>query len=464
MRTASCRRSVPAGLILAAALSLAAPLRGQEMATAAPALSDAEKLWGLSLVWSEASYNFAFFDQVPDLDWDAAYRENIPRVLATESTWEYYGVLKRFVALLQDGHTRAFLADPDRTYESYPWILLENVQGQVVVSDVGRSLAETVPVGSVIETIDGEPAAQRAMRLWLPEISASTDHGRMDGALGKALNGPPAQAVTIGYVTPEGVRHEATLNRDRSTREDEWLLPTRAALPIFEFRWLDEDIAYVALNRFSDRAVVDEFVATLPELSRAKALVVDVRKNGRGSTNFGYDIAAHLTNDTLPTSAWRTREQVSVYKEWGKSRDEYADYARMDAWYDGGTHGPLAPADGIRVIVPTVVLQEHATFSAAEDFLVAVDGIPHVTTVGRPSGGSTGQPLVVQLPGGGRVNICVKRDSYPDGREFVGYGVQPDVVVETTVAEVQAGRDPVLERALEILRSKVEREGADGAS
>ena len=30
-------------------------------------LSDAEKLYGLSLLWSEAKYNFAFFDQVPEL-------------------------------------------------------------------------------------------------------------------------------------------------------------------------------------------------------------------------------------------------------------------------------------------------------------------------------------------------------------------------------------------------------------
>ena len=59
-------------------------------------LSDVEKLYGLSLFWKEASYNFAFFDQVPDLDWDKTYREYIPKVLATESTAEYYKVLQRF--------------------------------------------------------------------------------------------------------------------------------------------------------------------------------------------------------------------------------------------------------------------------------------------------------------------------------------------------------------------------------
>ncbi len=68
-------------------------------------LSVSEKLYGLSLFWSEVSYNFAFFDQVPDLNWDSAYLEFIPRVIASESTYEYYRELQRFCALLKDGHT-----------------------------------------------------------------------------------------------------------------------------------------------------------------------------------------------------------------------------------------------------------------------------------------------------------------------------------------------------------------------
>jgi C-terminal processing protease CtpA/Prc len=127
----------------------------------------------------------------------------------------------------------------------------------------------------------------------------------------------------------------------------------------------------------------------------------------------------------------------------------------MNAWYDGGTHGAVAPAEGRRLIVPTVVLQEHATFSAAEDFLIAIEKIPQITTVGRPSGGSTGQPLGIDLPGGGRANICTKRDTYPDGRDFVGIGIAPDIFVEARVEDVQKSRDPALDRALELLRSQL---------
>ena len=69
------------------------------------------------------------------------------------------------------------------------------------------------------------------------------------------------------------------------------------------------------------------------------------------------------------------------------------------------------------------------------------------------------QPLPLELPGGGRANICTKRDTYPDGREFVGIGIPPDIVVETSVSDVQEGRDPVLDRGIELLRAKLGRSG-----
>lgn len=449
------RQSGSAVLVPFLGLVLASPVAAQDASSNLPDLSDAEKLYGLSLIWQEANYNFAFFDQVRDLDWDSAYRAFVPRVLETTSTYEYYQQLKRLVALLEDGHTGVWLPDPDREFESYPWVLTHNVEGRVLVANVGRTLEEQIPASSVIETIDGQAAAERALKVWLPYISSSTDHHRQDRALAQALYGPPEEPVTIAYVTPTGERRELTLARDRGTRDDEWLLPTRSTRPRFEFRWLDDGIAYIALNTFNDEGVVTDFEAALPELYRARALVVDIRRNGGGSSGHGYSIAAYLTDDTLRTSAWRTREHVASYKAWGRWSERYEEYHEMNAWRDGGTHGDVAPAEGQRLIVPTVVLQEHETFSAAEDFLVAIDAIPHITTLGRPSGGSTGQPLTIELPGGGRANICTKRDSYPDGREFVGFGIAPDLVLETTVADVQAGRDPQLHRAVELLRGEI---------
>jgi C-terminal processing protease CtpA/Prc len=58
------------------------------------------------------------------------------------------------------------------------------------------------------------------------------------------------------------------------------------------------------------------------------------------------------------------------------------------------------------------------------------------------------------LPGGGSARICIKMDTYPDGREFVGYGIQPDIRVVPTVKDYLENRDVVLEAALKYFEEK----------
>jgi hypothetical protein len=57
-------------------------------------------------------------------------------------------------------------------------------------------------------------------------------------------------------------------------------------------------------------------------------------------------------------------------------------------------------ADVQPFLKPIVVLSSPRTFSAAEDFLVAFKPLKRGLIVGEPSGGSTGQPLIISLPGG----------------------------------------------------------------
>jgi C-terminal processing protease CtpA/Prc len=102
--------------------------------------------------------------------------------------------------------------------------------------------------------------------------------------------------------------------------------------------------------------------------------------------------------------------------------------------------------------VPTVVLTSWRTGSAAEDFLEYLDRAPQITRVGGRTCGSTGQPLKVPLPGGFTAWICVKRDTFPDGRDFVGVGIVPQVEVAPSIDDVRSGRDPVLDRGLAVLR------------
>jgi carboxyl-terminal processing protease len=102
---------------------------------------------------------------------------------------------------------------------------------------------------------------------------------------------------------------------------------------------------------------------------------------------------------------------------------------------------------------PVVVLIGPKTYSAAEDFVVPLKATKRATLIGTATGGSTGQPLFMKTFGAG-VMICTKRDRFPDGTEFVGVGIQPDILVQQTRRDVAEGRDPALEKAVAVLTGR----------
>jgi C-terminal processing protease CtpA/Prc len=80
--------------------------------------------------------------------------------------------------------------------------------------------------------------------------------------------------------------------------------------------------------------------------------------------------------------------------------------------------------------------------------------LPHVTTVGLPTRGASGNPRPYELGRSG-VRVWFSRwvDLMPDGRTFEGLGIPPDVKVDEPPA-AYAERDPTLENGLDLLRVK----------
>ena len=157
----------------------------------------------------------------------------------------------------------------------------------------------------------------------------------------------------------------------------------------------------------------------------------------------------------------RERDHLAAHRIWGSygSGDNEA-YARLDAWTEPGSHPQLRVQEpGKLAGKPLAILTATGTASAAEDFLIYADALEHATRIGQSTYGSTGQPLPLELPGGGKARICAKRDTWPDGTDFVGVGVEPDLPVPLTVEDLLAGRDRTLEVAVEHLLSELEAAG-----
>jgi len=48
------------------------------------------------------------------------------------------------------------------------------------------------------------------------------------------------------------------------------------------------------------------------------------------------------------------------------------------------------------------------------------------------------------------IGLSTKREFFPDGSEFEGVGISPDIEVKSTIEDLRQGSDPVLRRAQEL--------------
>jgi C-terminal processing protease CtpA/Prc len=401
----------------------------------AASLSDADKLAGLAELWAQAKFGFANFWHVPQLNWDQSYRDFIPQVLATRSTDEYIRVLERFYALLQDGHSAVYTSEwAEGVIHRLP-LLTRLVDGHLLVMgsrDLGVDL-KGLHLGDEIVTINSEPATSWAQRNVVPFVSASSAQGRNAVAYDYDIfNAPIGTIFQLGIQTPSGQRSTLLCTVTKTTE------PYR---PEFELKFLPGNIAYVALNSFGNDTAANEWNRHWPEIGKASALILDLRENGGGDSSVGYRILATLLDRPTPGELERSTRWIATYRSWGRAEMPLRlPIVSVDP-------DPARHFSG-----PTVLLISPRTASAAEDTAVVFTQAHRGKIIGEPSAGTTGQPLIFKLPAGAMARVCTKHDSFADGREFIGVGIQPDIPVHITRDDILSGRDPVLETAIHSLQ------------
>jgi C-terminal processing protease CtpA/Prc len=438
-------------------------------------------VYGLSKFWQEVNYNFAYFDRIDRHSWDSAYKALIPEVQATKNDYEYYRLLKRFCALLHDGHTEVLTPHIkgvdfiNNMFGDY-LVVLTRVDNKVIVKRTWKKDAQKFPLGSEVIQVNGLPTEAYIKDSLAPYISASTDDVRKNIASGQLLTGFPGSVFTVKLRKPDGQTAVYSLTHARTT--DSILYP---ALGVYldekqrkavEWKSFPDHIAYVALNTFLRDLKADSiFESILPVLKASRGIIIDLRYNGGGDDGVAFDILRHFITDTVFTGESTITRSYDPYL---KAIGRYVDVAdttgnklKKEAWllYHGY---PVYDKPGIeryhvgkgteRLTMPVVVLTSRYTESAAEDFLIGTDRQKNIVRIGEPTCGSTGMPYSFDLPGGGGARICVVKDTYPDGREFVGKGIQPDILVVPTVDDYLKSRDVILETALKYLERGVNKD------
>ena len=345
---------------------------------------------------------------LPELRAEAArLAQRAPRLSRDELL---VGLLRLTTLGERDGHGGIFLHDPAhaRPFHFFPLRVHDFADGVHVVDDV----AAGAHVGKRLTAIDGMPVAKvialveplvphdnaATVRLLLPEYLVCADVLRGLGV----VEGP----ATYSFADGTEVTLEAATGA-LGTAFAPLPMPPRALL----YRSLDQPFLLVPLERgrslyLGYRQVVDPPQALLDRILRTarkpgfRRLVVDARYNGGGDN----------------TTYWPLLDLLDAKALRGK----------------------------------VVVLLGRMTFSAAGNFVAAVDHRTRARLVGEPSGGAPnqwGDRNPIRLPVAGLTAYVAAEwvEVEPSDRRTA---VVPDVLVEPTAADFLAGRDPVLRRAL----------------
>jgi C-terminal processing protease CtpA/Prc len=434
-------------------------------------LTSADKVFGLSKFWQEVNYNFVYIDKTDRTKWDNTFKELIVTVQNTKSDYEYYRELQKFCALLKDGHTNVYMpplmaVGINQTQFGDYQLFLENIDDRAIIIRTNLSKKDEVPAGSEIIEVNGKKTNDYIDLEIAPYISSSTDYVLKDICFENLLLGHMGDKYHLKIKRPQGDTIELNLTHNQ-IKEAAVFPPYERARNLLDFKWINRCVAYVGLNSFDNPKIDSLFIKILPELYKAKGLIIDLRYNGGGSTGIGTFILQYLTNDTILYGAKSiSRLHIPAFKAWGKTINQkdtmnnvwasksllsYQD--KLFCTLEYTTQSDKVTSK--RIVVPTTILTGHKTASAAEDFLIYADNQKHMIRIGENTFGSTGQPFVFSLPGGGTARVCTKKDTYPNGKEFVGYGIKPDIEIKRTVNDYLQKRDPVLDKAIDYLNKKL---------
>jgi carboxyl-terminal processing protease len=205
---------------------------------------------------------------------------------------------------------------------------------------------------------------------------------------------------------------------------------TRAQITLHSVdgKMLDNNIAYISINIFGDTTTA-ELKSTLSILLANKpvGLILDLRNNGGGLLQAGIEVASQFLS------------QGTVVIE------EQANGAR--------TNDAVIPG-GLATDIPMVVLVNEGTASASEIVSGAIQDAHRGLLVGvKTYGKGSVQDWINLANNEGAVRITVEHWLTPDGRQINGVGLTPDILAEITQADITAGKDPQLDRAIQAVLS-----------
>jgi carboxyl-terminal processing protease len=286
-------------------------------------------------------------------------------------------------------------------------------------AEIGVIVSRRVSFLMVVTVKAGSPAARAGIRPGDLVKTIDGRHSRLLSAVAgqRQLRGAPGSVVKLALLRVGADPVNVEVVRERLTP-----VPP-------QHRMLEGGAAYVKIAEFTPR-IADEVRADVEGLKRAGAqqLVLDLRGAGHGELSEGVKVAELFIKGGV------------VAKVAGAQASEQ-----------------LLNADPARFVWdrPIAVLTDNGTSGAGEIVAAALLDAGRAV-VGEPTFGRAPIQRAVTLPEGGLV-LTVARYVSPKGTPIHGKGVTPSVAVRRATddeddADGKPAGDPILEKALEVLR------------
>ncbi len=386
------------------------------------------RLLGVCRYWNMYQYYYPY-PYVWNEPWAGVLPALLPRFAAAGTPLAYRHAALALFARVHDGHARFYPPDPLLEAERGAYQVAADVQfidHQAVITGVrhdGLVPASPLQPGDVLTHLAGTPVAD-LVRQRLPETGASNR---------------PAQLNTIALSLLYCATPQVAVRMRRAGQEVALAVPAvrvgtvppaAPAVADSMYRFVTPDVGYIDMARIKAAKVP----AIMQAFAHAKGIVVDQR-NYPGEFVATY-LPGFLLTQPVTFAKFTQRDPACPGRFLWQAPDTIKP------------HGPV-PYTG-RV----VVLVNEKSRSQAEFTAMAFQATPRGTLLGSQTAGADGNTTPITLPGNLKTLMTGIGAYYPNGRETQQVGLAIDVPVRPTVAGLRAGRDELLERAIELITTE----------